>query len=29
MLQSHILLITRLSNCIMTLFHGKGGSGGT
>ena len=28
MLQSHIFLITRLSNCVMTLFHGKGSSGG-
>ena len=29
MLQSHIFLITRLSNCIMTFFHGKRSSGGT
>ena len=29
MLQSHIFLITRLGNRIMTFFHGKGGGGGT
>ena len=29
MLQSHIFLITRLSNCIMTFFHCKGSSSGT
>ena len=29
MLQSHVFLITRLSNCVMTFFHGKGSSGGT
>ena len=29
MLQSHIFLITRLGNCIMTFFHCKGSSSGT
>ncbi len=29
MLQSHIFLIARLSNCIMTFFHCKGSSSGT
>ena len=29
MLQSHIFLITRLGNCIMTFFHCKGSGSGT
>ena len=29
MLQSHIFLIARLSNRVVTFFHGKGGGGGT
>ena len=29
MLQSHIFLITRLGNCIMTFFHSKRSGGGT
>ncbi len=29
MFQSHIFLITRLGNCIMTFFHCKGSSSGT
>ena len=29
MLQSHIFLITKLGNCIMTFFHCKGSSSGT